>query len=90
MTRSRYRSDPDRYEYRLTEAGKELYPAILALLSWGDRHLASEEGVPLLMRHRCCGADAGSKLVCSECGEELRVEDMEARPGPGAFAGVAQ
>ena len=84
MDRNRYRSDPDRYEYRLTEAGKDLYPAILALLRWGDRYLAGEEGAPLLLRHHPCGADAVPSLICSECGEELRVDDVEARPGPGA------
>ena len=88
LERRLYRSDPDRYEYRLTDTGKELYPAILALLRWGDEHLAGEDGPPLLLRHRPCGADTTSKLVCSECGAELRADDVEARPGPGAFVGL--
>ena len=39
LERVLYREEPERYEYRLTEAGKDLYPAIVTLMRWGDRHL---------------------------------------------------
>ena len=34
--RVRYRTDPDWYEYRLTERALDLYPAIVALMRWAD------------------------------------------------------
>src|SRR5260370_39912922 len=40
----------DRYEYRLTAAGRELFPAIVALMRWGDAHLAGPEGPPIVLR----------------------------------------
>src|SRR5262249_52054022 len=40
LQRRRYQERPPRYEYRLTEKGFELYPVLIALLQWGDRHLA--------------------------------------------------
>lgn len=39
-----YQERPLREEYRLTEKGMELYPAILSLVNWGDRHLAGRRG----------------------------------------------
>src|SRR4051794_36123246 len=37
-----YQERPKRHECRLTEKGIELWPAIVALMQWGDRHLASD------------------------------------------------
>lgn len=31
-----YSSDPERHEYRLTEAGRDLFAAIVVLMQWGD------------------------------------------------------
>src|SRR5689334_12017895 len=51
LERVRYAQDPDRYEYRLTEAGRDLFPAIVTLMRWGDTHLAGPEGPPIVLRH---------------------------------------
>ncbi len=84
MERHRYRTEPDHYEYRLTRAGMELYPAIVALMQWADVHLAGPEGPPLLLRHIPCNADTIPVLTCSVCGEPLRAHDIQPHPGPGA------
>jgi DNA-binding HxlR family transcriptional regulator len=42
LERHRYRADPDRYDYVLTERGRALYPAIEAILRWGGEHLGDE------------------------------------------------
>src|ERR1700677_779262 len=55
LERVPYGSDPDRYEYRLTPAGRDLFPAIVALMQWGDKHLAGAEGPPIVLRHHACG-----------------------------------
>src|ERR1017187_147799 len=39
LKRVRYRTDPDWYEYRLTRAGFDLFPVILALKAWSERYL---------------------------------------------------
>src|SRR5215813_10036932 len=41
-----------RYEYRLTEAGRDLRPVLLALIEWGDRYRAGDDGVPFQVVHR--------------------------------------
>src|SRR5437773_2052612 len=45
-----------RYEYRLTDAGRELRPVLLALLEWGDRHRCDDTGPPAQLFHADCGA----------------------------------
>ena len=40
-----------RHEYRLTPAGRDLEPVLLALLAYGDAHLAGPEGPPVRVEH---------------------------------------
>jgi len=79
-----YQSRPDRYEYRLTDRGRDMYPIFLALMRWGDRWLAGPDGVPLVLVHRACGATTAPNPVCDSCGEPLQARDMDYKPGPGA------
>jgi DNA-binding HxlR family transcriptional regulator len=66
-----------RHEYRLTEMGRDLAPAALALMQWGDRYLA-DDGAPLTLRHADCGAVVEVQVRCTEGHEvplgETRVE----------------
>ena len=55
LERVPYARDPDRYEYRLTEAGRELFGAAVMLMRWGDIYLAGPEGPPIVLRHHDCG-----------------------------------
>jgi DNA-binding HxlR family transcriptional regulator len=79
-----YQERPPRYEYRLTEKGLDLWPAIVALMNWGDRHAAAPAGPPVLLEHRGCGGAIDEHRICERCGERLSVRDSRARPGPGA------
>src|SRR6266508_1647943 len=42
LDRVRYQERPERYENRLTDTGRELSIPLLALMHWGDRHLAPD------------------------------------------------
>lgn len=66
-----YSAHQDRFEYRLTEKGRDLYPVLLALLQWGDRWFADEKGPPLLLTHRSCGNPLVMVIACSHCGGSL-------------------
>lgn len=73
-----------RHEYRLTEKGLALYPILVAMADWGDRHLADPEGPPAEFRHRGCGEQVHVSLVC-DAGHAVGVHrDVEPQPGPGA------
>ena len=67
-----------RMQYRLTDKGADLFPALAALMQWGDRWLGPS-GVEL--RHRDCGAEVQAELRCTE-GHPLTVSDLDlvARP----------
>lgn len=84
-----YQEHPPRHEYRLTQKGLDLYPAILALVHWGDAYYAGAEGPPVIHRHKACGCDFRSVLTCSECHGPLDAREVEARPGPGFSLGRA-
>jgi DNA-binding HxlR family transcriptional regulator len=74
-----YQDNPLRHEYRLTDKGLDLYPAILSLVHWGDKYYAGKEGPPVLHTHHACGHDFRSVLTCSECGEAVGARDVTAR-----------
>ena len=84
LRRVPYQERPVRYEYRLTEKGLDLFPVMVSLVHWGDRHYSAKHGPPLLHRHVKCGHDFRSVLTCSECGEPIGPRDVEVHPGPGA------
>src|SRR3954468_17369202 len=76
LKRSLYREEPPRYEYKLTEAGRDLYPSIVTLMRRGDRHLTGELGPPVGLRHNVCGHEADPLLVCAHCREELHPHEV--------------
>lgn len=78
-----YETQPARYEYLLTESGRDFYRVILTMVAWGDRWLADEAGPPVTVRHDTCGHDATAEVVCSHCKEPLAWEDVTWLPGPG-------
>ena len=86
LERVAYQDRPARFEYRLTEKGIDLWPVMMSLLQWGDRHYPAQDGPPVLIRHRDCGGELTSHLTCSACGAELGPRDVAAAPGPGALA----
>ena len=84
LTKVPYRQHPTRFEYRLTPKGLDLYPVIMAMVHWGDTHMADEAGRPLLHRHTVCGHAFDPVQACSACGEPLDPRAVEVEAGPGA------
>ncbi|MFN8202401.1 MAG: helix-turn-helix domain-containing protein [Solirubrobacteraceae bacterium] len=86
LERRSYSERPDRFEYHLTEKGRDLAPVLWALLRWGDKWTAGESGPPLELVHADCGEVFHMVPTCSACGKELIADrgHIRARPGPGA------
>jgi DNA-binding HxlR family transcriptional regulator len=82
LVRRRYQEHPDRYEYVLTEMGRELVPVLHALMRWGDRWL-SPEGAPMLLVHRECGRPVEASEHCEHCGVAVDARSMRLVRGPG-------
>ncbi|NSX05503.1 winged helix-turn-helix transcriptional regulator [Cupriavidus gilardii] len=84
LKRVAYQEAPVRYEYRLTAKGMDLHPIIMAIVHWGDVHMAGKAGRPLLHRHTACGHLFDPVVVCSECAAEVHAKDVVVEKGPGA------
>lgn len=83
MEKRPYETAPVRYEYLLTESGREFFGVIAAMSRWGDRWLAEQAGPPVTLRHDTCGHDTHAEVVCAHCREPLAADDVTPRLGPG-------
>jgi DNA-binding HxlR family transcriptional regulator len=79
-----YQDHPPRYDYRLTEKGRDLWEIVDAMRRWGARWEAPEAGPPTELIHRTCGHTTTVEPRCSECGARLEQVDLKLVPGPGA------
>jgi DNA-binding HxlR family transcriptional regulator len=77
LERRQYSDRPDRFEYRLTPKGIDLYPVLVSLLTWGDRWMMDPEEPPITLRHRGCGEVVVPHLACPACGEWVGAREME-------------
>lgn len=83
LTKIAYTERPPRYDYRLTDKGRDLWPVLTAMRQWGDLH-AAPAGPPVQVVHAGCDHVSEAVLVCSHCGERMGPRDVRAVPGPGA------
>jgi DNA-binding HxlR family transcriptional regulator len=81
LERSRYSERPVRHEYQLTPKGRDLLLPLTALRQWGDEHLTDKP--PTLLRSTTDGTPAVAALVPAGSAE-LRADQVELIPGPGA------
>lgn len=84
LERRPYDEGRGRYDYVLTEKGRDLWPVLTTLREWGDRWIMGEGNEPLVIEHRSCGATTHLRLTCDGCGEALDTRSVVPRPGPGA------
>ncbi|MBI2765607.1 MAG: helix-turn-helix transcriptional regulator [Chloroflexi bacterium] len=78
-----YQTNPERFEYRLTEKGVDFFPVLMALMQWGDRHLAGAAGPPVLLQHEACGHAVEAELRCLHCDAPVTARQTRSVPGPG-------
>jgi DNA-binding HxlR family transcriptional regulator len=82
MRRHRYSERPELFESLLTDKGRDLAPALVALTAWGDRW-AAPAGAPIRYAHADCGGSVTQEVVCDRCGRLDGDARVAARPGPG-------
>jgi DNA-binding HxlR family transcriptional regulator len=85
LERRPYQDRPPRFEYRLTDKGRDLLPVLLTLTRWGDRWETDESGPPVTFTHTKCGHETVPTLACSECGEELLLRELRVRSAPAPY-----
>jgi DNA-binding HxlR family transcriptional regulator len=83
MTKRFYQDNPPRYEYLLTEKGRDFFPVLTGMLAWGDRWLDDGAGAPVVLHHHEPDHKIVPRVVCSECGEPVVHSDIQFCVGPG-------
>ena len=83
LERRLYQVKPKRYEYVLTESGKDLKIILFAIKQWGDRYIYEGKGHPLSISHKDCGEEISVDIVCRACMEVLSDDDEKLDWSPG-------
>jgi len=77
LSKSLYSEKPSRYEYRLTDKGRGLFPVMIAMVNWGDEWLCDDRGAPFIMIHADCAKETHPQAKCSHCNEILLSNQVE-------------
>lgn len=83
LERREYQTDPVRHEYVLTESGRDFYPVMAAMKTWGDRWMHHGKELPVILSHEPCGHELEVVVVCAHCGAPVQSEQTHAHAGPG-------
>ncbi|SFK78528.1 transcriptional regulator, HxlR family [Mesorhizobium albiziae] len=91
LERRLYNKRPPRYEYHLTDKGRDFWPVLMALRAWGEKwcRLPGEE-LSTNYVHQTCGHAAGLGPLCDHCGELLRHEELIGKPSRARAAELEQ
>jgi hypothetical protein len=81
--RRRYNDRPVRYEYVLTARGRDLFPVVMAIFAWGNKHLAAK-GETVLIASRATARRLDPILVDAGSKTPITLEDATLVPGPRA------
>jgi DNA-binding HxlR family transcriptional regulator len=79
LSREPYQDRPPRHEYRLTPKGRDLYPVMLSLLAWGDKHMSDEFGPPLELYDRNTGRRVHPQVTVAEDVRPVRWGEIVAK-----------
>ncbi|MDB5394078.1 MAG: transcriptional regulator [Rhodospirillales bacterium] len=87
LERRLYNERPPRYEYVLTERGRDFRPVMIAMMAWGNRHFAPE-GVQSMLVDVETGVEADPVLVDRTTLRPLTERDFTFAAGPAATDAV--
>ncbi len=74
IDRTKYQDLPERFEYRLTTIGRDLYLPLIQMLHWGDTWLG--QPAPMILTHQACRQDFSPRIVCSCCRAAIAPQDV--------------
>lgn len=81
LAKRAYSARPPRFEYVLTDRGRDLHTVLLTMAAWGDRHVYGGPGCgPGGFIHKPCGQVFSAGLVCEACGDKLDIADLTPAP----------
>ncbi len=87
MERRLYTDRPPRYEYVLTDTGRDFKPVLVAFMSWGNKHFAPE-GLAVMLSDVRTGQTVNPVLVDESNGKQINPRDYVMAAGPAANEGI--
>jgi len=87
LERRQYSERPPRFEYVLTECGRDFLPVMLSMLAWGNKHFAPE-GVSAHLVDKKSGEGVDPVLVDARTGVPVNFAHHVIAPGPAANEGM--
>lgn len=66
-----YQEHPVRYEYRLTDKGKDLFDSLMVIWAYGERWSPPSNPDRQRAIHIDCGHEADAVAHCGHCGERI-------------------
>ena len=84
LSRTQTRPGVERFDYRLTDRGRELFPVVIAMMQWGDKWIFGAAGEPVRMVDKEQRAPIQQVGVMSRDGRFLQARDVTFEPGPSA------
>ena len=75
--RKPYQDKPIRYDYRLTNMGRDLFDVSMMIVRWEKIWHDDARNPVLRSTHRSCGEVFTAECRCSECGEVVTGRDVE-------------
>jgi len=85
LERRLYNAKPKRYEYVLTERGRDFRPVVWAFIQWGNKHF-SPEGESVVIVDAKTGERAEPMFIDRVTGKALEFPDFKVTAGPAANA----
>ena len=76
VTKVAYEERPPRYEYRLTQKGREFWGVLAAMWRWGEDWLWDDDGPAVVLKDRETGRVVHPVVVDAETGEPLDVRTL--------------
>lgn len=83
LVKQQYSVRPPRYEYHLTERGRDLSPVLLTMLAWGNKHM-TPEGESVLLQDRETNHIVDPVVVDKYTGLVISTQQHRLIPGPAA------
>ena len=87
LERRIYMERPKRYEYILSDKGRDFFPVLVALTKWGNQHLAPN-GAYVQLADRLTGKLLEPILTDKQSLLPITYENVIVQAGPGATEGV--
>jgi DNA-binding HxlR family transcriptional regulator len=85
IARRRYQVNPERFEYLLTQRGRQIAPLMPVLAQIGDRlDVSGASAPPLRFVNRKTGAEVRWSFIDQKTGKQVSPSDLQVKEGPGA------